>query len=174
MKSLFTASNLTTYFTGLIFSLGLCLSGMMQPSKVVGFLDIAGNWDPSLGMVMFGAISVYFTGQRLILKNRSTPVFGKKYGLPTRVDIDGRLITGAILFGIGWGLAGFCPGPALASLVTFDTNIFIFIISMTLGMYVYGTLDTRFTTEPDGGAGVFEVIASNQAGTGQVEAEATS
>lgn len=179
MKSLFTADNITTYLTGLIFSLGLCLSGMMEPSKVVGFLDIAGNWDPSLGMVMFGAISVYFTGQRLILKTRTKPVYAVKYGLPTRVDIDGRLVTGAILFGIGWGLAGFCPGPALASMVTFDPNIYIFIISMTLGMYVYGTLDTRFTAEPDGGAGVFEVLASEQAGTADseiigAEAKATS
>jgi len=174
MKSLFTASNITTYITGVVFSLGLCLSGMMSPSKVVGFLDIAGNWDPSLAMVMFGAIGVYFTGHRLILKGRDKPVYAAKYGLPTRVDIDGRLITGAILFGIGWGLAGFCPGPALASLVTLDANIFIFVTSMTLGMYVYGTLDTRFTAEPDGGAGVFEIIASKQAGTGQTEAKATS
>jgi len=171
MKSLFTASNITTYITGVVFSLGLCLSGMMEPSKVVGFLDIAGNWDPSLAMVMFGAIGVYFTGQRLILKNRTKPVLAQKYGLPTRVDIDGRLIAGAILFGIGWGLAGFCPGPALASLVTLDPNIFIFVVSMTLGMYVYGTIDTRFTAEPDGGAGVFEVLASEQAGT---KAKATS
>ncbi len=163
MKSLFTADNVTTYITGLIFSLGLCLSGMMQPSKVIGFLDIAGNWDPSLGMVMFGAISVYFVGQRLILKNNTKPIYAKKFGLPTRIDIDGRLVAGAIMFGTGWGLAGFCPGPALAALVTLDPNIFIFVISMTLGMYVYGTLDTRFTAEPDGGAGVFEVIAAKQA-----------
>ncbi len=164
MKVGFNAETITTFLVGLIFSVGLYLSGMTQPSKVIGFLDIAGNWDPSLALVMFGAVVTYFIGQRFILK-RDTPVLAKSYGLPTRVDIDGRLLAGSAMFGVGWGLAGFCPGPALASLVTFDPNIFIFVISMTLGMYVYGTLDTRFTSEPDGGAGAFEAIkAAKQSG----------
>lgn len=126
---------------------------------MVGFLDIAGNWDPSLAMVMFGAVSVYFIGHRFVLK-RSGPVYAPKFGLPTRVDIDGRLVAGAIMFGTGWGLAGFCPGPALASLVTLDPSILIFVVSMSLGMYVYGAIDSRATiqNEPDGGMGVFEAI----------------
>jgi len=157
MKVGFNAETISTFLVGLIFSIGLCLSGMTQPSKVIGFLDIAGSWDPSLALVMFGAVATYFVGQRFILK-RDTPILAKSYGLPTRVDIDGRLLAGSAMFGVGWGLAGFCPGPALASLVTLDPNIFIFVISMTLGMYVYGTLDARFTGEPDGGAGVFEAI----------------
>jgi len=161
MNKLFTAENITTYITGFIFSIGLCLSGMTEPAKVVGFLDIAGNWDPSLAMVMFGAVSVYFIGSRFILKSEK-PVFAAKFGLPTRIDIDGRLIAGSAMFGVGWGLAGFCPGPALASLVTLDTNIIIFVMSMTLGMYVYGTLDSRFTAEPDGGAGVFEALKASK------------
>ena len=79
-----------------------------------------------------------------------------KFMLPTQVDIDGRLIAGAALFGIGWGLVGFCPGPALASLTTLNPSVWIFVVAMTMGMYVYGTLDTRFKGEPDGGAGALE------------------
>ena len=164
MKVGFNAETITTFLVGLIFSIGLCLSGMTQPSKVVGFLDIAGNWDPSLALVMFGAVATYFVGQRFVLK-RDNPVLAKSYGLPTRVDIDGRLLAGSAMFGVGWGLAGFCPGPALASLVTFEPAIFIFVISMTLGMYIYGTLDSRFTSEPDGGAGAFEAIKAAKKST---------
>jgi uncharacterized membrane protein YedE/YeeE len=112
---------------------------------------------------MGGAVTTYFILSRFTLK-RDKPITGEKFQLPTRVDIDGRLIAGAALFGIGWGMGGYCPGPALASLVTLDTNIMIFVLSMSMGMYVYGTLDSRFTSEPDGGAGALEppVIAIRQ------------
>lgn len=149
-------SNLLTFIMGMLFGIGLCLSGMTLPHKVTGFLDFTGNWDPSLIFVMAGAVSVYFILSRFTLKRRA-PVFATRFALPTRVDIDGRLVAGAALFGAGWGLVGFCPGPALASLTTLDPSVWIFVVSMTMGMYVYGTLDTRFRSEPDGGAGALEI-----------------
>jgi len=151
-------TNIVIFSIGIVFSLGLCLSGMTQPEKVTAFLDFTGNWDPSLLMVMLGAVTTYFTLSRFTLK-RKTPVLAQKFALPTRVDIDGRLIAGAAMFGFGWGMVGFCPGPALASLVTLNSSVWIFVISMTAGMYVYGTLDTRFKGEPDGGAGALETSA---------------
>jgi len=151
-------SNILTFLMGTLFSIGLSLSGMTIPSKVTGFLDFTGNWDPSLVMVMVGAVTVYFILARFTLR-RDTPLFASKFALPTRVDIDGRLVAGAALFGAGWGLVGFCPGPALASLTTLNPSVWIFVVSMTMGMYVYGTLDTRFRSEPDGGAGALESSA---------------
>ena len=150
--------NLITFAIGIVFSIGLCLSGMTQPEKVTSFLNFMGNWDPSLILVMAGAVTTYFTLSRFILK-RKAPVLAKKFSLPTRVDIDGRLLAGSALFGLGWGMVGFCPGPALASLVTLDQSVWIFVISLTTGMYVFGTLDTRFAGEPDGGAGALEASA---------------
>jgi uncharacterized membrane protein YedE/YeeE len=150
--------NLVIFACGVLFSVGLCISGMTQPAKVTGFLNFVGDWDPSLMMVMAGAVITYFTLSRFILK-RQAPVMTEKFSLPTRVDIDGRLLAGAALFGFGWGLVGFCPGPALASLVTFHPAVWIFVISMTSGMYIYGTLDARFKREPDGGAGALEASA---------------
>ena len=151
-------ANLLTFLMGLLFSIGLCLSGMTLPSKVTGFLDFTGNWDPSLMMVMAGAVTVYFILARFTLKLEA-PLLAGKFSLPTRVDIDGRLVAGAAMFGAGWGLVGFCPGPALASLTTLNPSVWIFVVSMTMGMYVYGTLDTRFRGEPDGGAGALEPSA---------------
>jgi uncharacterized membrane protein YedE/YeeE len=150
--------NMIIFGCGVLFSIGLCLSGMTQPTKVTGFLNFIGDWDPSLMMVMGGAVTTYFILSRFTLK-RSAPVMAPKFMLPTRVDIDGRLIAGAALFGLGWGLVGFCPGPALASLTTLNSSVWIFVVSMTMGMYVYGTLDTRLKGEPDGGAGALESSA---------------
>lgn len=151
-------TNLIIFACGILFSIGLFLSGMTQPEKVTGFLDFIGNWDPSLMLVMAGAVTTYFTLSRFTLK-REAPVMTEKFSLPTRVDIDGRLIAGAALFGFGWGLVGFCPGPALASLVTLNPAVWIFVMSMSMGMYVYGALDTRYKGEPDGGAGALEASA---------------
>lgn len=151
-------SNIVIFSIGVVFSIGLALSGMTQPTKVTGFLDFLGDWDPSLLLVMLGAVTTYFTLSRMILKRRQ-PVLAEKFALPTRVDIDGRLVAGAAMFGFGWGMVGFCPGPALASLVTLNSSVWIFVISMTAGMYIYGTLDTRFRNEPDGGAGALEPAA---------------
>lgn len=105
---------LSAFAAGLLFAVGLAISGMTQPAKVVGFLDIAGSWDPSLAFVMGGAILAYLPLYRLITK-RQTPLFSGRFLIPTRNDIDGRLIGGAVLFGVGWGLGGFCPGPVLTA-----------------------------------------------------------
>lgn len=149
-------SNIAIFVGGFIFAIGLGVSGMTQPSKVVGFLNFIGNWDPSLIFVMAGAVMVYFIAQRLILHTRDNPVFESKFQLPTRVDIDWQLIAGAALFGAGWGLVGFCPGPAIVSVVSGNAQVLVFVVSMAAGMYLFAALHTRYEREPDGGAGVFE------------------
>lgn len=118
---------------GLLFGAGLAVSGMADPAKVTNFLDIAGQFDPSLAFVMGGAVVVAFIGFRLVL-TRPHPVFAPNFNLPTSRAIDARLLVGAGLFGIGWGLAGFCPGPALASLGLGATGTFIFVPAMLAGM----------------------------------------
>jgi uncharacterized membrane protein YedE/YeeE len=126
-------SNVTAFASGALFAVGLAVSGMTQPAKVLGFLDIAGAWDPSLAFVMIGAIGLNIILFRLILR-RTGPVFGAAFQIPTRRDIDPRLVIGAALFGAGWGLAGYCPGPALASLAAGRAHAFIFVIAMAAGM----------------------------------------
>lgn len=121
--------SLSTFIAGLIFGAGLTVSQMVNPTKVIAFLDITGDWDPSLAFVMGGALLVTFIGYKFVLKSR-TPFFDERFRLPTRKDIDGPLIIGAALFGIGWGLAGLCPGPALASLSFAGQNGLIFVASM--------------------------------------------
>jgi len=107
---------------GVLFGLGLAISGMINPAKVIGFLDITGAWDPSLAFVMGGAVLVTATAFRFILK-RPNPVLADTFQLPTRRDFDKHLIAGAAIFGAGWGLAGLCPGPAIASLAFMDVRI---------------------------------------------------
>lgn len=120
---------LSTFFAGLLFGAGLTVSQMVNPTKVISFLDITGNWDPSLAFVMGGALIVTFVGYKLVLKN-ATPFFEDKFRLPTRKDVDAPLIIGGALFGIGWGLSGLCPGPALASLRFAGYNGLVFVGSM--------------------------------------------
>lgn len=127
------------FVIGLIFSAGLILAGMTDPAKVQNFLDLAGQWDPSLMFVMMGAIAVTFVGYKLVLK-RKAPIFGGKFHLPTRKDADNRLLIGSALFGIGWGLAGLCPGPAITSLGIGSTGIFVFIAAMAVGMFAARSL----------------------------------
>lgn len=127
---------LSTFFAGLLFGAGLTVSQMVNPDKVISFLDIAGNWDPSLAFVMGGALIVTFIGYKLVLKNPA-PFFEDKFRLPTRKDIDAPLIGGAALFGIGWGLAGLCPGPALASVSFAGPNAYIFVGTMILTIFAY-------------------------------------
>ncbi len=117
---------------GVFFGVGLALSGMIDPNKVLNFLDVAGNWDPSLALVMGGALSITFIAFGIIPK-RDRPLFDEKFRLPTRRDIDRPLIMGAILFGAGWGIAGYCPGPALASFGMGLMDPIILIASMILG-----------------------------------------
>ena len=118
---------------GVTFALGLGMGGMTQPSRVLAFLDVAGDWDPRLALVMFGAIAVYAPAYRLALR-RGRPVLALAFDLPTRRSIDGSLVTGALLFGIGWGLAGLCPGPALTSLASGEPVAVLFVAAMLVGI----------------------------------------
>lgn len=122
-------------FAGALFGIGLLISQMTNPSKVLAFLDILGDWDPSLAFVMGGALLVTLIGYRLVLR-RAAPIYAQKFRLPTRNDIDGRLVLGAALFGIGWGLAGLCPGPALASLTFGGASVVTFVIAMLVPMFI--------------------------------------
>ncbi len=126
-------SILMALVAGVIFSLGLMISGMANPAKVQNFLDVAGQWDPSLAFVMIGAIGVGAVAFRIAGK-RSKPLVADTFSLPTRTDIDKPLLAGAAIFGIGWGLAGYCPGPAIASISIGATTTFFFVISMLAGM----------------------------------------
>lgn len=128
--------DLSVFVVGLLFALGLGLSGMTQPAKVIAFLDFFGHWDPSLMLVMIGAIGVHAVAYRLIIR-REQPVLSDKWHIPERKDITVRLIIGAAIFGIGWGLAGYCPGPALVSLASLQPTSFIFVAFLLLGMSLY-------------------------------------
>ena len=132
--------NLAVFASGLLFALGLGISGMTLPQKVIGFLDFAGeNWDPSLALVMIGSAGVFLLLHRLVLQ-RSSPLFNTEFHVPTRTDIDAPLVVGAALFGIGWGMVGLCPGPALTALVSGETQAWIFFVAMIVGMYAEGSL----------------------------------
>jgi len=132
----------STFIAGLLFGGGLTVSQMVNPEKVISFLDITGNWDPSLAFVMGGALLVTLIGYKFVLK-RSGPLFDDKFRLPTRKDIDAPLLIGAALFGIGWGLAGLCPGPALASASFAGTNAYIFVATMILTILLFRFIKAR-------------------------------
>lgn len=123
----------TALLSGLLFGAGLALSGMVNPMKVQNFLDISGTWDPTLVFVMAAGLAVTFIGYRLVLA-RPRPLFAQVFSLPRSGVIDGRLVTGAALFGAGWGLTGFCPGPAIASLVFGYWPSVLFVLAMAAGM----------------------------------------
>jgi uncharacterized membrane protein YedE/YeeE len=118
---------------GLLFGLGLIVSGLANPAKVQNFLDLAGNWDPSLAFVMAGAIAVTFAGYQLAF-SRGAPVFDTEFHLPKATRIDRRLALGALVFGVGWGLSGFCPGPAIVSLPLFAKGTVVFVAAMIAGI----------------------------------------
>jgi hypothetical protein len=130
---------LLIFLSGLMFAAGLALAGMTQPAKVIAFLDVFGAWDPSLGLVMFGAIAVYMPLFRWATR-RQAPLFAPGFSLPTRRDIDPRLVIGAALFGIGWGLSGYCPGPAMASLGSLSAAAIVFVLAMIAGMVLFAVL----------------------------------
>ncbi len=134
---------LMSLFAGLVFGLGLIISGMTDPSKVIGFLDLAGNWDPSLALVMGGAILVGVPAFRFA-KMRSQAILGGPMQLPAARHIDRRLVFGGLAFGAGWGLAGYCPGPALASLATGGSQPLIFTLAMLAGMAMF-EMQERFS-----------------------------
>ena len=127
---------LASFAGGLIFGAGLLISGMTQPEKVLGFLDIFGAWDATLAFVMAGAVTVAAAGFALA-RQRGRPVLVAKLRWPDRSDIDTPLVAGAILFGVGWGLVGICPGPALVNLAGLSLPIVVFVVAMTLGMLGY-------------------------------------
>ncbi|MEL7522746.1 MAG: DUF6691 family protein [Cyanobacteria bacterium J06553_1] len=127
---------------GIIFGVGLGLSQMIDRQRVLGFLDLAGNWDPTLLFVLGGAVAVTVISFRFVL-NRNTPLLSAQFYVPTRQDIDWRLIAGAALFGIGWGIAGYCPGPGIAALATGDRNPVFFLLSMVAGMIVFNHYDQQ-------------------------------
>jgi hypothetical protein len=125
------------FLGGLLFGTGLAISGMTQPAKIVGFFDFAGNWDPSLGFVMGGALLVYTPIYRAVVRRWHRPIWAPSFSLPTRKDIDWRLITGSGLFGVGWGIGGYCPGPALTSVGARSHDALIFGAAMLIGLGAY-------------------------------------
>ncbi|MFO7908890.1 MAG: DUF6691 family protein [Halomonas sp.] len=122
------------YLAGLLFGLGLAISGMTDPARVLGFLDIAGAWDPTLMFVLGGAVVTSFVGYRLVFK-QTAPLFGERFQLPTRQDLDVKLLGGAALFGIGWGLSGYCPGPAIASIGGISLPLAAMLVTMVIGWF---------------------------------------
>lgn len=120
---------------GAAFGVGLALAGMTEPRKVIGFLDWGGEWDPSLLFVMGGAVSVHFVAYRLI-RRRTTPLFAEAFVVPSERRIEPRLLIGAAIFGVGWGLAGYCPGPSIASLGSGSVQALVFVAAMLLGFVI--------------------------------------
>ena len=135
-------SRLSAFACGVLFGLGLLLAGMADPSKVLAFLDLAGAWDPSLALVMVAAICVAALPMTLA-RRRSRALLGGAMQLPTRRDLDARLIGGSLLFGVGWGIAGICPGPALAILLSGHWQALLFVAAMLAGMLIFTALEGR-------------------------------
>ncbi len=133
--------------SGLVFGLGLILSGMANPAKVLGFLDITGHWDPSLAFVMGGAVGVGLVAFAMARK-RTRSILGAEMRLPSGGPVDRRLVGGGLLFGIGWGIAGFCPGPALVALGMAQGKAVVFVVAMLVGMGVFEVLERRKRFSP--------------------------
>ena len=133
--------HLAAFACGLLFAMGLVVSGMSDPNKVLDFLDFGGTWDPSLAFVMIGGIAVHAALYRVVVR-RGRPLFGE-FRLPTRRDVDVKLVAGAAMFGIGWGLSGFCPGPALVNIASLGTGALVFAGMMFMGMALFGAYRRR-------------------------------
>lgn len=127
--------NVLALLSGVLFGLGLAVSQMINPDKVLAFLDIAGDWDPSLALVLAASVLVTWLGFKLVL-TRTQPVFEETFFLPTKKDLDAYLLMGSALFGVGWGIAGYCPGPAIAAITIGTWEPFIFVLSMLAGSFV--------------------------------------
>lgn len=127
---------ISAFASGLLFGFGLIVSEMVNPAKVLAFLDVFGNWDPSLAFVMGGGVAAFALGY-FIAKRRGIPVFAPRLEIPTRRDLDRRLIVGAALFGIGWGLVGLCPGPAVTALTFGPWQMFVFVAALIAGMVLF-------------------------------------
>ena len=133
---------LASFLCGLVFGSGLLVSGMTQPQKVLGFLDVLGRWDPTLAFVMASALAVSGVGYA-VARRYAGPVLAAQYLWPTRTDIDRRLVFGSVLFGIGWGLVGLCPGPALENLASLSPGVFVFVLAMISGMVAQDWFQSR-------------------------------
>jgi len=131
---------LSAFAAGLVFGLGLILSGMTDPSKIIGFLDPAGSWDPSLAFVMGGAVTVGFVAFRFA-RRRTAAILGGAMHLPTARQIDRRLVVGSLIFGVGWGLAGYCPGPAVVSFGMGQEKAIVLVVAMVAGMGIYELIE---------------------------------
>ncbi|QOF71697.1 YeeE/YedE family protein [Aminobacter sp. SR38] len=132
---------------GLVFGIGLVVSGMSDPAKVLNFLDVTGTWDPSLALVMGGAVITAFVGYRLVLK-RSKPLAAAAFQLPAKTEIDWPLLLGSAIFGIGWGLGGFCPGPALTATTLGAAGTYAFLPMMLVGMWLARVFESRRVAAP--------------------------
>ncbi|WP_163997478.1 DUF6691 family protein [Pyxidicoccus caerfyrddinensis] len=134
--------SISAFLSGLIFALGLGLSGMTDPANVLGFLDVAGAWDFRLAFVMGGAIAVH-AALRPLIHRRERPLFAAKFPTLSASKLDAKLLVGAALFGVGWGLGGYCPGPALTSLASGASQVLVFVPAMVAGMYLAQVLQAR-------------------------------
>ena len=135
--------NIISFTVGLIFALGLGISGMTKVHVVKGFLDVFGDWNPALVGVMVGAILIHSFLFYFIIKKRKSPLLDSKFYLPTRKDLNVRLIAGSAIFGLGWGWAGICPGPGIVAMISGNTNIIIFVVSLLAGMILFKTIEHK-------------------------------
>ncbi len=133
----------TAFAVGVLFAVGLGVAGMTDPVNVLAFLDVTGDWDPRLMLVLAGATGLYLVVSPMILR-RHRPLFAPHFSLPTRRDLDVRLLAGAVLFGVGWGLSGLCPGPAVVSLAAGTSDITLFVAAMLMGMLLFARFQRRF------------------------------
>jgi len=138
---------LAALLSGVVFGAGLALSGMTNPARVLGFLDVAGTWDPTLGLVMAGALAVALPAFRILLR-RGQPLLGGSLHLPGKSRIDTPLLAGAAIFGIGWGVAGLCPGPAVAGMITGSPELLVFLLAMLAGQWLAGRVPVRQSRAP--------------------------
>lgn len=143
LSNLLFGKKIIALLSGLLFGIGLIISQMVDPQKIINFLDISGNWDPSLMFVMMGALTVYGLGYWVFVHRRVKALLGD--AMPSRTDsqIDKHLVIGAVIFGLGWGLAGFCPGPVITNASSLDPKILVFIAVMMIGMKIGGVIKTR-------------------------------
>jgi uncharacterized membrane protein YedE/YeeE len=138
-------------YTGALFALGLVISGMTDPNRVTGFLDVTGRWDPTLAFVMGGAILVHLPLVRLV-RRRTAPIYDARFHLPSRTRIEPSLLIGSAIFGVGWGLSGYCPGPALVSLGTHAVPVLVFVGAMVAGIAVTRAITGSSRTAPGAGS----------------------
>ena len=142
---------LASLVSGFVFSCGLLISGMVSPTKVLGFLDVLGDWDASLAVVMAGALTVTLIGV-VIAQRRGRPLLAEKCDWPTKTKIDARLVFGAMLFGVGWGMVGLCPGPAVVNLATLSPQVLVFVAAMLTGMVLHDWWRGRLTAASRAGS----------------------